>query len=616
MCGIVGYTGPKNLVKVLLDGLTSLEYRGYDSAGLALFAEGSTRILKRAGKLGALKSFVDRQELPVYENSYGIGHTRWATHGPPNEPNAHPHQDCTGKVILVHNGIIENYAELRDQLAKEGHRFTSDTDTEVVAHLIEREMRDEGFLVGVQRAVDQLQGAFALVCASPEEPGTIVGVRNGPPLIVGFGDGEGFVASDIPALIAHTREIYPLGDEEIAVVSRDTQRVIGFDGSAVEVAPQTVTWDVEAAQKGGYPHFMLKEIMEQPEALRETLLSLAPGRERVALPGSDELLGRLDRVDRAVVVACGTSWHAALIGKSYLEQVARIPSATDIGSEYRYGSPVVDERTLVVFVTQSGETADTLAALREARRLGATTLAITNVEGSMVTREAHAALITRAGPEVGVASTKTFTCQVLALYLLALGLAHRRGVKKDLHRELEEAFTIPHLVQSALHMMERPAGRAPIAELAKSFSGARDFLFLGRGLTYPIALEGALKLKEISYIHAEGYPSGEMKHGPIALIDEAMPVVALIPSGPLREKMLGNVEEVKARAGQVIAVSEEGDHEVERTAAHVIEVPRVPTLLSPLVFSIPMQLFAYHVAEVRGCDVDQPRNLAKSVTVE
>ena len=618
MCGIVGYTGPKDLVKVLLDGLTALEYRGYDSAGIALSNGDGFTVHRKAGKLGELKAHLAAVGVAPHAESYGIGHTRWATHGRPSDANAHPHADCGGRVQVVHNGIIENFDALRGHLAGDGHRFGSETDTEVIAHLVEHHLRHTtgGDLAEAVRAtVLQLEGAYAIVCVAADSPGVVVAARSGPPLVVGFGDGEGLVASDVMALIPHTRDVAALGDREIAIVTRAAARLVRFDGGSATFHRQHVTWDVQAVEKGGHPHYMLKEIMEQPDALLRTITAyVTPERDRPLMPEGTEFQARLDDVDRVVVVACGTSYHAAMLGRSYVERLARLPAQVDIGSEYRYGEPVLTPRTLAVFVTQSGETADTLAALREARRLGALTLAVTNMAGSMATREAHAALVTQAGPEVGVASSKTFTAQIAALHLLALHLADRRRTLSgaDVARRIGELFTLPQLLEAALQGLED--SRLP--ELAASFVEAPGFLFLGRGLAYPIALEGALKLKELSYIHAEGYPAGELKHGPIALIEPSMPVMALAPGGTLREKMLGSIQEVRAREGNVIGVCQQGDREVARLCRHVIEVPRAPESLMPLLLSVPMQLFAYHVAVARGCDVDQPRNLAKSVTVE
>jgi glucosamine--fructose-6-phosphate aminotransferase (isomerizing) len=614
MCGIIGYIGPKPVVPVLIEGLRRLEYRGYDSAGVAVVADGTVSLRRSAGKLANLELAIGSAPLA---GEYGIGHTRWATHGRPTEENAHPHRDCTGKIVVVHNGIIENYLDLKHELQRQGHTFVTETDTEIVAHLIEREMRDDGLEHATRRALHLMRGLFALVIISADDPEKIVAVRNGPPIVVGLGDREFFVASDIPAILSHTRDVVFLGDEEMAVITRTGVAFTDFFGREVSKATQRVLWDPIMAEKAGFKHFMLKEIFEQPTAVRETVLGrVSQDTGRVFLEEmtitDDELRG----VERVAVVACGTSWHAGLVGKFLLEELTRLPVEVDYGSEYRYRRPIVTSATLAVVITQSGETADTLAAMREAKRLGARSIAICNVVGSMATREADGTVYTHAGPEIGVASTKAFTSQLVALYLLAIRLGQVRGtLTLDASRpHVDALLQLPLLLAKALKVA--PA----IRRVAARFHTRRDFLYLGRGINYPIALEGALKLKEISYVHAEGYPAGEMKHGPIALIDEEMPVVTLAPHDHVFEKMIGTVQEVKARGGSVIALTFRGDQKLKAILDDrhdfVIEVPAAPELVTPVVLAIPLQLLAYEIAVRRGCDVDQPRNLAKSVTVE
>jgi glucosamine--fructose-6-phosphate aminotransferase (isomerizing) len=614
MCGIIGYIGEQAVVPVILDGLRKLEYRGYDSAGVAVVHNGAVDIRRSAGKLACLEEALSAAPL---EGEYGVGHTRWATHGRPSEENAHPHRDCSGRLVVVHNGIIENYIELKHQLQSEGHRFVTETDTEVVAHLVEREMRGDGLEHAVRRALLSLRGLFALVLVSADDPSKIVAVRNGPPLVVGLGEGEFFVASDIPAILAHTRDVVFLDDEEMAVITRSGVQFTDYAGGTISKATQRILWDPVMAEKAGYKHFMLKEIFEQPWAIRETVLgrtSVEQGRVFLDEARLDEAAVR--RIERVLILACGTSWHAGLVGKFLIERLARVPVEVDYGSESRYRQAIISDRDLVVVITQSGETADTLAALREARRFGPRSLAICNVVGSMAPREADGTIYTHAGPEIGVASTKAFTAQLVALHLLALYLAQGRGtLEVDEIRSHATALTqLPLTVEKVLQL-------APmIEEVARRFHQRRDFLFLGRGIHYPIALEGALKLKEVSYIHAEGYPAGEMKHGPIALIDEDLPVVALAPRDHLFDKMVGNVQEVKARGGCVIALTTDGDTRIQALLSPVLDVnlqlPATNPLLSPIVMTVPLQLLAYYVAVRRGCDVDQPRNLAKSVTVE
>jgi glutamine---fructose-6-phosphate transaminase (isomerizing) len=613
MCGIVGYIGAKEPVEVLIEGLRKLEYRGYDSAGIAIVnGNGELSIRRAPGKLRDLEKVL--AEKPIH-GRYGIAHTRWATHGRPTEENAHPHRDCTGRIVVIHNGIIENYLELKHALQAKGHAFVTETDTEIVAHALEEEMKETGCdLVAAFRTVlPRLRGIYALVAISADAPDTLVAARVGPPLVVGIGQGEYFVASDIPAILSHTKDVVFMDDYEIVVVKPTGVSFLSIDGRVLPKAPTRIPWDPIMAEKGGYKHFMLKEIHEQPRAVRDTLLG------RVSLEDSTIHLEEVRltdqdfrRAERMQIVACGTSWHAGHVGKFLLEQIAKISVEVDYASEYRYRKPLLDGRCLSVFISQSGETADTLAAERESKSQGAKALAICNVRGSMLTRECDGTIYTHAGPEIGVASTKAFTSQITALMLLALKLGRVRGtITEEGASELIRAlYHIP--AQMERYLQDESA----VVELAKAFHLHRDFLYLGRGVNYPIALEGALKLKEISYIHAEGYPAGEMKHGPIALIDENMPVVAIAPHDAVYEKMLSNVEEVKARSGIVLVVTDEPDADLDAKADAVLVVPKTHDLLSPLLTVLPLQLLAYHIALLRGCDVDQPRNLAKSVTVE
>ena len=615
MCGIVGYVGAKPLVPVIMEGLRKLEYRGYDSAGIAVVRNGEMVIRRSAGKLSNLDEVLAKNPI---DGEFGIGHTRWATHGRPTEENAHPHRDCKGRIVVVHNGIVENYLELKHELSAKGHTFVTETDTEIVAHLVEEESRDDGLTAAVRRALKRLRGLFALVLISADEPNTIVTVRNGPPVVVGLGKDEYFVASDIPAILSHTRDVVFLDDREIAVVTKAGVTFTDFDGKPVKKKPQHITWDAGMAEKAGYPHFMLKEIHEQPWAVRETVLgrtSAESGRIYLHEMGLDD--AALRAIDRVVILACGTSWHAGLVGKFLIEELARVRVEVDYSSEFRYRHPIIDDKTLTVVITQSGETADTLGALREAKRLGAKSIAICNVVGSMATREADGTVYTHAGPEIGVASTKAFTCQLVALHLLAIAIGQARGTLPA-----DRARTIIHgLEQLPVGIEQALKLDATIKALSKKLHEHRDFLYLGRGINYPIALEGALKLKEISYIHAEGYPAGEMKHGPIALIDEDLPVVALASDDEVFEKALGNIQEAKARGAQMIVVTNaskaksfEGMLDTKRDV--ILSVPDAHPLLMPVLMVVPLQLLAYHVAIFRGADVDQPRNLAKSVTVE
>jgi glucosamine--fructose-6-phosphate aminotransferase (isomerizing) len=619
MCGIVGYVGNKQVVPVILDGLRKLEYRGYDSAGIAVVDEGHRLDIRRAE--GKLRNLEEAIRLKPLDGTYGIGHTRWATHGRPTEENAHPHRDCTGRVVVVHNGIIENYIKLKDRLRRSDHVFVTETDTEVVAHLVEEYLKeDDSFEKAVGRAVRDLRGIFALSIISTDEPDTIIAVRQGPPVVIGLGDGEYFVASDVPPILQHTRDVFFLGDGELAVLTKDSVRVTNFDGEAVEPHVQRITWDPIMAEKGGFKHFMLKEIYEQPRAVRDTVqgrVSLDTG--RVYMDEMDITPEEFKSFDRVLIAACGTSWHAGLAGKYMIEQLARVPVEVDYASEFRYRDPVMTERTLMVVISQSGETADTIAALREAKERGSKVLAICNVQGSMITRESDGTILTHAGPEIGVASTKAFTSQMIALYLFAMYLGQLRGTLsgEESMRHAQQLAELPVKIEHLLSESDE------LEELAREFHRATDFLYLGRGINFTVALEGALKLKEISYIHAEGYPAGEMKHGPNALIDERLPVVVVNPreegdhASELRyEKTHSNIVEVKAREGVVISVLTEGDEMSSKVSDHVIEIPESSDLLSPILAIIPLQLLAYHIAVRRGCDVDQPRNLAKSVTVE
>ena len=627
MCGIVGYVGRKKVIPVIIEGLRRLEYRGYDSAGIAVgTCHSSTLEVRRApGKLQNLEEVLRNHPL---DGSYGIGHTRWATHGRPTEENAHPHRDCTGRIVVVHNGIVENYLELKHELTAQGHKFVTETDTEIIAHLIEQVQNDAqstdetiSLDIAVRRAVKRLTGAFALGVLSAAEPDKIIAARLGPPVVIGVGEGEAFVASDVPGILHHTRNIYFLADGDLAILTPDEVKITDFDGNPIERQLTRIQWDPIQAEKGGYKHFMLKEIWEQPQAIRDTTLG------RLSLDSGKVFLAEMEipdqelvRVESINIAACGTSWHAALAGKYMIERLARLSVDVDYASEYRYRDPIAGPEALGLLITQSGETADTLAAQREMKALGSNTVAICNVVGAMVAREAHGSIYTHAGPEIGVASTKAFTSQLTALFLLALKLGQLRGKLDPAHsiRLMEELSRVPLKIEDVLR-----TSSPQCEQLAKDFSTARDFLYLGRGIHFPIALEGALKLKEISYIHAEGYPAGEMKHGPNALIDENLPVVVLAtrdesdPASRLRyEKTLSNIQEVTARSGRVIAVATEGDTNIGGLVEHVIHIPPAPELLAPIIEIVPLQLLAYYIAVRRGCDVDQPRNLAKSVTVE
>ncbi len=608
MCGIVGYVGPREASPILLAGLRKLEYRGYDSAGLAAVSDHHVEVRRCVGKLDNLATLLREQPLA---GTPGIGHTRWATHGRPSEQNAHPHR--AGKVVVIHNGIIENYLELRAGLERRGRTMASETDTEVISHLIDEQVqRGSGLFEATRRSIQQLEGAYSIVVLSESEPDRLVAAKSATPIVLGVGDGENFIASDIPALLDHTRRVVFLEDGEVAEITADQVTIQTFDGTPVARAPRTVTWDPVTAQKGGFKHFLLKEIHEQPQAIIDTM------RGRIVQEaGAVQLDADVDRllqapIQRAVLVACGTAWHACLVGKFLLERVAGLPCEVDYGSEFRYRDPILDARTLLVVVSQSGETADTLGAVEAGREKGTPVLAVCNVVDSSIARRASAVLYTHAGPEISVASTKAFTTQLTALYLLALHLGRQRGlVDAERGRKLiGDLVALPHAVKDVL------AHEPAVERVAKRYGKASDFLYLGRGVNYPVALEGALKLKEISYIHAEGYPAGEMKHGPIALINEQMPVVVLIPRDVVFHKTLSNLKEVESRGGRIIVVTDEPSPELEEVAADVLTVPRTNELLTPTLLTIPLQLLAYHVAVYRGTDVDQPRNLAKSVTVE
>jgi glucosamine--fructose-6-phosphate aminotransferase (isomerizing) len=617
MCGIVGYIGSHRAVPIILEGLKRLEYRGYDSAGLAVYCDDHQLAVRRAK--GKLRNLEEAVRLNPVDGSFGIGHTRWATHGRPTEENAHPHRDCKGDVVVVHNGIVENYIALKQELSAEGHVFKTETDTEVIAHLVEKHF--EGNLENaVRAAVKEIAGVFAMAVISSSDPYKIVAARLGPPVVIGIGDNEYFVASDVPAILSHTRDMFFLADGDMAVLTPDGVNLGDFDGRPVNRQVTHVLWDPILAEKGGFKHFMLKEIYEQPRAVRDTTLGrVGLDTGRIFLDEMDITPAEFARFRQLRIIACGTSWHAALAGKVMIEKLAGIPVEVDYGSEFRYRDPIVMPDSLTVVISQSGETADTLAAQREAKQKGSKTLAICNVVGSMVTREAAGAIYTHAGPEIGVASTKAFTGQLTALFILAMYLGQaRKFLDEKVSRDLmQELLRIPAKLETVL------SNGAIYETLARDFYHASDALYLGRGVHFPMALEGALKLKEISYIHAEGYPAGEMKHGPNALIDDKLPVVVLAAHDPssaesrvLYEKTLSNIQEVKAREGIVIAVVTEGDELVKKTADHVIEIPRSHDLLTPILEVVPLQLLAYHIAVRRGCDVDQPRNLAKSVTVE
>jgi glutamine---fructose-6-phosphate transaminase (isomerizing) len=608
MCGIVGYVGSDEALPIILEGLRRLEYRGYDSAGIAV-VDGSLSVRKREGKLGELEQVLSEEPAPP--GTVGMGHTRWATHGVPSDRNAHPHTDCTGRVAVIHNGIIENFVAIKQRLEKAGHLFTSDTDTEVVAHMLEEEFSGD-LGDAVRSVVRRLEGAYAIVVLHADAPDVVVGAKVSSPLIVGLGDGENLLASDIPAVLSRTRSVIPVEEGQVVELRPGAVRITDFEGTEIQPVPLEIDWDVARAQKSGYDDFMLKEIHEQPAAVRDTLVGRIDSSGRLALDELHMSEDLLRDVDKVFVVACGTAFHAGLVAKYAIEHWTRLPVEIEIASEFRYRDPVLDANTLTLGVSQSGETIDTLEAVRHAGHQRSNVLAITNTVGSSIAREADGVLYTHAGPEVGVAATKTFATQMVALDLVALYLAQVRGTKfpHEIAEIVAELRTLPQKVERALQLDQE------VLALAARYAGAQDFLFIGRHTGYPAALEGALKLKEISYIHAEGYPAGELKHGPIALIEDGVPVVAVATECHVYPKVLSNIQEVKARGASVIAVATEGDEGIADLADHVLYVPRTPELLSPVVVSVPLQLLAYHIAKIRGCDVDQPRNLAKSVTVE
>jgi glucosamine--fructose-6-phosphate aminotransferase (isomerizing) len=616
MCGIVGYVGDKQALDVVVEGLRRLEYRGYDSAGVALVSGGTLATRKRAGKLGNLEKALAEDPLPAA--TLGMGHTRWATHGAPTDRNAHPHLDDDGKVAVIHNGIIENFARLREELEGDGHELRSDTDTEVVAHLLADAYAaaDRDLAEAMRRVCRRLDGAFTLVAVHADDPATVVGARRNSPLVVGLGDGENFLGSDVAAFIAHTRDALELGQDQVVRLRRDSVEVTTFDGAPAEVRAYHVDWDTSAAEKGGYDHFMLKEIAEQPRAIADTLLGRLDARGRLALDEMRLSDAELRDIDKIVVVACGTAYHAGLLAKYVIEHWTRVPVEVEVASEFRYRDPILTRQTLVIAISQSGETMDTLQAVRHAKEQSARVLAICNVNGSTLPREADAVLYTYAGPEIAVASTKAFLTQLVAVNLVGLYLAQVRGTLwgDEVAQHVADLAAMPEKVDQVLETVE------PVRALARSLVGAKAVLFLGRHVGYPVALEGALKLKELAYMHAEGFPAGELKHGPIALVEDGLPVVVVVPSPRgrrvLHDKVVSNIQEIRARGARTIVVAEEGDEAVVPYADTVVRVPAVPTLLQPLVATVPLQVFACEMAAAKGFDVDQPRNLAKSVTVE
>jgi glucosamine--fructose-6-phosphate aminotransferase (isomerizing) len=609
MCGIVGYLGPRETVPVLMEGLRRLEYRGYDSAGIAVFHSGNIEVRRARGKLKILEEAIAGES---FDGKVGIGHTRWATHGRPSDDNAHPHK--AGSIAVVHNGIIENYRSLKKVLVDEGRVFTSETDTEVIAHLIDHFMQKGlPFAESVRSALAKIKGSYALGILCEKEPNKLIGARNESPLVVGLGENELFIASDTPAVLNYTRDFIFLEDGEMAVLSDGDAGILDVEGKVVPREPRRVMWNPLMAEKGGYKHFMLKEIMEQPRAVTDTIRGrISEDRSEIVFEGLDSDGEMVREISKIAIVACGTSYHAALVGRYLIESLCRIPVEADIGSEFRYRNPLVDDRTLLVAISQSGETADTLAALREGKKRGARTLAICNVVESSLSRESDYTIFTYAGPEIGVASTKAFSTQLVTLYLVGLFLGKRFGHidHTQMGEFIEALVRVPHLLEEVVK------GHGEIERVARKFVNAENFLYLGRGINYPIALEGALKLKEISYIHAEGYPAGEMKHGPIALIDREMPVVVLAARDDTYEKVMNNIEEVHARDGRIIALTSQGDKEIASKVEDVISIPVTIPLLTPVLLTIPLQLLAYYIADFKGNDVDQPRNLAKSVTVE
>ncbi len=610
MCGIVGYLGKKPIVPVLLEGLKRLEYRGYDSAGIATFSNGHVNVVKQAGKISNLETLLHNRAI---NGGVGIAHTRWATHGVPNSTNAHPHTDCKGKIALIHNGIIENFGVIKTDLLSKGHEFSTQTDTEALVHLIE-EFYQHGmsFEEAVRAALSQVEGTYGIAAVCSDEPDVIIAARKGSPLIVGHGEGENFVASDVSAIINHTKQVSYLDDDEMAVVRRNGIEIKTISNLPVQKQIQQVAYDLGRIEKGGYDHFMLKEIMEQPSTIKDAMRGRLIKDEGMArLGGMREAMDALLNAKRFLITACGTSWHAALIGEYMIEEFVRVPVEVEYASEFRYRDPVIEENNVVIVISQSGETADTLAALREAKRKGATVISLCNVVGSTIAREVHAGAYLHAGPEIGVASTKAFTSQVTLLALITLFLARHKNMSAAKGAEIvQELAAIPEKVEKILGLSEQ------IKKIAQLYHLNNNFLYLGRGYNFPVALEGALKLKEISYIHAEGYPAAEMKHGPIALIDDNMPVVFIATKDATYEKVVSNIEEVRARRGKVIAIATEGDEEIKKRADHVIYIPQTQPMLTPILTIIPLQLLAYYIAIMRNCDVDQPRNLAKSVTVE
>ncbi len=610
MCGIVGYIGPKNCLPILLEGLQRLEYRGYDSAGVALVNDNTLVVHKKAGKVVDLVNKIGNNGLSSH---LGIGHTRWATHGEPNDVNAHPHWDCKSEIAIIHNGIIENYATLKIKLQKDGHTIRTVTDTEILVHLIEEMYkRSNDLFTAVRLALLEVEGAYGILVVSTKEPDKIIAARKGSPLVIGIGDDESLVASDAAALVDHTRQVVYLEDGEVACLTADSVSIKTIHDQEIIKQVEEITFDLEQIEKAGYEHFMLKEINEQPESIHNSLRGRLLVQEGTAkLGGLDPAMDKLLDAQRIIITACGTSWHAALAGKYMIEQLAGVPVEVDYASEFRYRNPIIGPKDVVFVISQSGETADTLAAVREAKYKGATVLGIVNVVGSTIARETEAGVFIHAGPEIGVASTKAFTSQLAVLSLISLLLARHRGMPKEQGLLLaNDLHSIPEKVQKVLTLTDQ------IKYIAEEFKDAQNFIYLGRGINFPTALEGALKLKEISYIHAEGYPAAEMKHGPIALIDENMPVVFIVPKDAIYEKVLSNIQEVRARKGRIIAIANEDDNEIEKLSDFVIRVPRTYSFFGPIVNSIPLQLLAYYMAVARGCNVDQPRNLAKSVTVE
>jgi len=609
MCGIVGYVGPRDAAPILIEGLRRLEYRGYDSAGIAVLTEaGEVFIEKKAGKLTNLTEHLNGDAPAGHP---GIGHTRWATHGPPNDTNAHPHTDCGGRLALIHNGIIENYAEIKSRLVAEGHRFTSDTDTEVLAHLIETKYAGD-LVEAVRQALSEVRGAYAIGVMHTDHPDRIVGARMNVPLIVGLGNGEGFLASDVPAILEHTKNVVILHEGDIADVTPGGTRILSLDGSEMTRDVTEIHWSIEAAEKGGFAHFTLKEIYEQPHAIQECLRGRVDPGGGVLLPELDAIEEKLKRAERVYLVGCGTASYAAQVGAYLIQDWVGLAATMQVGSEMRYSPPPLDDRTLVIGVSQSGETADTLAPLRLAEERGATVVVVTNVVGSAITREADAVIYLQAGPEIAVASTKAFVTQVLVLQMIALHLARMRGTLSENRLRIfgRAMRTLPRLAAETLRVAPQ------IKKLARRYAGVRDLIFIGRGVGFPIALEGALKLKELSYVHAEGYAAGELKHGPIALLDPETPLVAIATAGAVYEKVVSNVAEARARSAPIIAIATEGDDQINHYAHDVVYVPHTPEPISPVVAVLPLQLLAYEIAVARGTDVDQPRNLAKSVTVE